>query len=285
MSWVLAALLLAARPPVPHELAGDVVGAVAFHVVEPDESLIEIARWYDVGYGEIAAANPGVDAFVPAAGTVVAVPTRWVVPRSAAQGVVLLNLSEMRLYLARRPPAVLFTFPVGIGDEGSETPLGAYRIISKEVAPTWHPPASVRAEDPELPPSVPPGPENPLGTHALRLSRSTILIHGTNKPWGVGRRVSHGCVRLYPEDIPRLFEVVGVGTQVLIVREPIKVGVSEGRVFLEVHDDPEFTRDYLEEARRLLGERGLLERVEPSRLAAAVSERSGVPVDVDQDGP
>ena len=282
MRAVLVALLLTSPAQVPHEVAGDVVGAVVSHVVERGESLIEIARWYDLGYGEMAAANPGVDAFVPEVGRIVVVPTRWIVPRSAALGVVLLNLSEMRIYLARRPPAVLFTFPVGIGDEGSETPLGAYRVIAKHVAPTWHPPDSVRAEDPELPEAVPPGPENPLGTHALRLSRPTILIHGTNKPWGVGRRVSHGCIRLFPEDIPRLFEVVPVGTPVLIVREPIKVGVHEGRAFLEVHDDAEFTLDYLEEARRLLAERGLLEHVDPARLASAVAGRTGVPVDVGQ---
>lgn len=279
---MLAALLalLALRADLAHEVGGDVVGAVAFHVVEEGESLIEIARWHDVGYGEIMAANPRLDPFVPEPGRIVIVPTRWIVPRAAEPNVVLLNLSEMRLYVVQRPPAYVLTFPVGIGDEGSETPTGAFRIIEKQVAPIWHPPPSIREEDPDLPEAVPPGPDNPLGTHALRLSRPTILIHGTNKPWGVGRRVSHGCIRLYPEDIPRLFEAVEVGARVLIVREPVKIAVEEGRVFVEIHQDDELSIDYLEEATRLLADRGLSGWIDRARLAAAASERTGLPVHV-----
>jgi L,D-transpeptidase ErfK/SrfK len=273
-------LLLALRAGPAHEVSGDAVGAVAFHLVEEGESLIEIARGYDVGYGEIVAANPRLDPFVPEPGRVVIVPTRWIVPSAAEPGVVLLNLSEMRLYVVQRPPAYVLTFPVGIGDEGNETPTGAFRIIEKLTNPTWHPPPSIREEEPDLPESVPPGPDNPLGTHALRLSRPTILIHGTNRPWGVGRRVSHGCIRLYPEDIPRLFEAVEVGTRVLIVREPVKIAVDEGRVFVEFHHDDEIPIDYLAEATRLLAERNLSRWIDRERLAAAATERTGLPVHV-----
>jgi lipoprotein-anchoring transpeptidase ErfK/SrfK len=282
---VIAALCFAAAPAeLAQEPAGDVVGTVALHAVDHGESLIEIARLYDLGYGEITAANPGIDPFVPQERSVVIVPTRWIVPRAATPGIIVVNLSEMRLYLARRPPAVLFTFPVGIGDEGTDTPLGTFHVIAKVAAPTWTPPDSIREEDPALPASVPPGPDNPLGTHALRLSRPTILIHGTNRPWGIGRRVSHGCIRLYPEDIPRLFEIVPVGTPVVIVREPIKVGVKDGRLYVEAHEDAELDIDYLEEAKRLLRERGLLERADLGELAAAMAERRGIPVDVGLDG-
>ncbi len=285
VTLALAAWILALRASLPQQLAGDVVGKVLRHHVEPGESLIEIARTYDLGFGEIATANRGVDPFVPAAGSEVVVPTRWVVPRAAVPGAVVVNLSELRLYLPRRKPAVLVTFPVGIGDEGSATPLGTFHVVEKRVEPTWYPPESIRKEHPELPRAVPPGEDNPLGSHALRLSNRTILIHGTQQPFGVGRRVSHGCLRLYPEDISRLYEVVPVGTTVVIVREPVKVGASEGRPVVEVHDDPEVQVDAFEEAMRLFTQRGLLGRVDASKLLAAVEEKSGVPVDVTADDP
>jgi L,D-transpeptidase ErfK/SrfK len=143
-------------------------------------------------------------------------------------------------------------------------------------------PASIRKERPELPEVVPFGPDDPLGTHALRLSSRSILIHGTNKPFGVGRRVSHGCIRLYPEDIARLYRIVPVGTAVTIVRQPVKAGQDGDRVFVEVHADegggPPL--EPLSEAKRLLADRGMMGRVDLAKLEAAVREKSGVPVDV-----
>ena len=141
----------------------------------------------------------------------------------------------MRLYQFPRAAGAPMMFPVGVGSEGWTTPVGTFSVIQKQVNPRWYPPASIRREEPDLPAMVPPGPDNPLGTHALRLSKGSILIHGTDKPFGVGRKASHGCLRLYPEDIPLLFERVPVGTQVTIVREPVKVGVRAGRVYVEVH--------------------------------------------------
>jgi len=245
----------------------EVIGAVRTHQVREGESLIEIARGYDLGFNEIAAANPGLDAFVPPAGAKVVVPTAWIVPRRSARGTLVINLSEMRLYLSVGPDRegtyTTFTLPVGIGSEGAATPPGEYRVAEKEVRPRWHVPRSIREERPDLPEVVPPGPDNPLGSHALRLSARSIMIHGTNEPFGVGRKVSHGCIRLYPEDIPWLFRLVGVGVPVSVIREPVKVGLDGDRVFVEAHAEeggrPE--PDYSSEARRLLAERGVLGRV------------------------
>jgi L,D-transpeptidase ErfK/SrfK len=263
--------------------AGDgVLGRVRTHRVAPGESLIEIARAYDLGHNEIAAANPGVDPFVPGTGATVKVPTAWILPSAAEPGTLVVNLSEMRLYLvlAAGGERSVVTFPVGIGAEGADTPLGRYRVVERIASPAWYPPRSIREEDPDLPEVVPPGPENPLGTHALRLSSRGILIHGTNRPWGVGRRVSHGCIRLYPEDIVRLYGLARVGMPVAIVREPVKVAVDGDRVHLEVHADVDLAVDYVEEAWEALSRKGVLGPVDRAKLAQAARARSGIPVDV-----
>jgi len=261
----------------------EVIGDVCFRAVLPDESLIEMARQYDLGFNEIEAANPGLDAFVPTVGATVAIPTAWILPRTRKPGTLVVNLSEMRLYQFPRVPGAPMMFPVGVGSEGWTTPLGSFSVIQKQVNPPWYPPASIRREEPDLPAMVPPGPDNPLGTHALRLSRGSILIHGTDKPFGVGRKASHGCLRLYPEDIPILFERVPVGTQVTIVREPVKVGVRAGRVYVEIHADEDSRLDPLAEANRLLTKRGLLGSADAQKLDAAVKEARGFPVDVSID--
>jgi L,D-transpeptidase ErfK/SrfK len=263
----------------------ELIGASCFRFILPGESLIEIARQYDLGYNEIESANPGLDAFVPTPGATVSIPTAWIVPRAAASGKgarIVVNLSEMRLYVFPKAGAPM-TFPVGVGSEGWTTPVGTFSVIQKQVNPPWYPPASIRKEEPDLPAMVPPGPDNPLGTHALRLSKGSILIHGTDKPFGVGRKASHGCLRLYPEDIPILYDRVPVGTQVTIVREPLKVGVRSGRIYVESHADDESKLDNLAEAKRLLAKRGLLGSVDSHKLDAAVRGVAGVPVDVTAD--
>jgi L,D-transpeptidase ErfK/SrfK len=261
----------------------EVIGAVCHRVVLPGESLIEMARQFDLGFNEIETANPTLDAFVPTPGAMVTLPTSWIVPRAAAPGKVVVNLSEMRLFVFPRTPGPVMTFPVGIGTEGWATPVGTFKVIQKQENPAWYPPASIRKEDPELPARVPPGPDNPLGTHALRLSKGSILIHGTDTPFAVGRRASHGCLRLYPEDIPVLYERVPVGAEVRIVREPVKVGTQAGRVFVEVHEDEDARVDLASEARKLLGKRGLLGSVDAGKLAEAIKEARGFPVDVTED--
>ena len=219
----------------------DVVGEIGTAIVAEGETLLDIARAHDLGYNEIAAANPGLDPWLPPPGSTVVLPTRFVLPAAPRRGVIV-NLAEMRLYYypepAGRGPEVL-TFPIGIGQEGWGTPLGVTEVIGKIKDPSWTVPASIREEhermgDP-LPGIVPPGPDNPLGAHALRLGLTSYLIHGTNKPYGIGRRASHGCIRLYPEDIEILFRHVTVPTPVWIIDQPYKLGRDGSRLVLEAH--------------------------------------------------
>jgi L,D-transpeptidase ErfK/SrfK len=278
---LLLTVLLATVPLVDVDVGDEeVLGVVGGRIVKRGESLIEIAREHNVGFNAIAAANPGLDPFVPTPGAPLTIPTAWILPRAAAPGTLVVNVSEMRLYHFPTARGAPLTFPVGVGMDEWKTPLGTFTVVSKTTNPAWYPPASVRREDPELPARVPPGPDNPLGTHALRLSEGSILIHGTDQPYGVGRKASHGCIRLYPEDIPRLFDLVPLKTRVTMVREPLKVGLRRGRVYVEVHDDRDARVDLRAEARRLLSKRGLATHVDTRRLEAALEARRGIPVDV-----
>ncbi len=257
----------------------DIVGKVGEYHVKKGESLIEIARTFDLGWNEISDANPDVDAFIPSTGLRVSIPAMWILPDSAVRRGVVINISEMRLYyFLGKGTNLVTTFPIGVGDEGTETPVGEFRIVEKIINPSWHVPKSIKEEKPELPSVVPPGPDNPLGSHALRLSVRSVLIHGTNKPWAVGRRATHGCLRLYPEDIPRLFLLVGKGERVTIIRQPVKAGVRKNRVFIEVHRDGKL--NYLREAVKALGGKGLLGRIDRQKLMLALKEKSGIPVDI-----
>jgi L,D-transpeptidase ErfK/SrfK len=261
--------------------AGDneVIGTMTRYVVQENDSLIEIARKFDLGFNEIAGANVNMDPFVPELGATVRIPTFWVLPNLPRERGIIINLSELRLYYYPYQNAkFVFTFPLGIGDEGSETPLGVFTIIQKRVDPIWYVPKSIQDERPDMPAQVPPGPDNPLGTHALRLSIGSYLIHGTNKPWGVGRRVSHGCIRLYPEDIPELYQLVPKGTKVIILRQPVKIGLKGGRIFLEVHRGE--TVDYYQEAMKLITVRKLLSRIDKRKLSRVLREKNGIPEDI-----
>ncbi len=220
----------------------DVVGAITTIEARHDDSLIDIARRHGLGYEEIIRANPNVDSWLPGEGTVVVLPTRYVLPPGPRRGVVL-NLAEYRMYYFPEPEGdelgVVMTYPMSIGRMDWETPLGRTKIISKVRNPAWYVPASVRAEhaaagDP-LPRIVPAGPDNPLGAHAMRLGLPGYLIHGTNRPAGVGMRVSHGCIRMLPEDIGFLFEEVDVNTPVRIINEPVKLGWDGDQLIMEAH--------------------------------------------------
>ncbi|WP_296806940.1 L,D-transpeptidase family protein [Thiocapsa sp.] len=220
----------------------DVVGDVRVVVARHEDTLPDFARRYGLGHDEIVAANPGVDPWLPGDGTRVVLPTQYVLPDAPREGVVV-NLATLRLfYFPKREegePQVVVTHPIGIGREGWRTPLGQMRIIQKTENPTWTPPASIRREraqrGEQLPGVVAAGPDNPLGAHAMRLSRPQYLLHGTNKPFGIGMRVSHGCIQLYPEDIARLFAEVPIGTKVTVVNQPYLVGSRGGEVYLEAH--------------------------------------------------
>lgn len=220
----------------------DVVGALTVIKARTEDTLLDIARRHGLGYEDIVRANPDVDTWLPGEGTEVVLPTRYVLPPGPRTGIIL-NLAEYRMYYYPAPedgkPAVVMTYPISIGRMDWETPLGRTSIVSKVRNPSWYPPESIRAEhaaagDP-LPRIVPPGPQNPLGEYAMRLGLPGYLIHGTNRPAGVGMRVTHGCIRMFPEDIDYLFGRVDIKTAVRIINEPVKVGWHGNELYVEVH--------------------------------------------------
>ena len=220
----------------------DVIGALSVAIAREDDTLLDIARRHGLGYEDIVRANPDVDTWLPGEGTEVVLPTRYVLPPGSRRGVVL-NLAEYRMYYYPAPndgePPVVMTYPISIGRMDWETPLGLTSIVAKVRNPSWYPPESIRAEhaaegDP-LPRIVPPGPKNPLGDYAMRLGLPGYLIHGTNRPAGVGMRVTHGCIRMFPEDIDYLFGRVDVNTPVRIINEPVKIGWDGDELVVEVH--------------------------------------------------
>jgi len=216
-------------------LSGDkVVGQVQEYVVQSGDKLADLARKFDVGYTEMLAANPGVDPWLPKPGTRLILPTLFMIPDVPRQGIVL-NLGERRLYYFPPGGATVETYPIGIGAIGFETPNGTTRVVRKEPNPTWIPTKSARDENPDLPAVVEPGPDNPLGDYALRLGWTNYLLHGTNKPDGVGRNVSHGCIRLYPEDIDRLFHEAAVGTPVRVVDQAADAAWIGNGLYVEAH--------------------------------------------------
>jgi L,D-transpeptidase ErfK/SrfK len=275
----LLLLSVTAVPAFASPYADVILGARYEYRVRENESLPEIARKFDLGVNEIADANPGVDIFVPGFGSIIQIPMVRILPDAPVTAGLVVNLPEFRLYVYPSDnPWTVSSFPIGIGDLGKETPVGNYTVNEKIINPAWHVPESILREKPELPRVVPPGPDNPLGSHALRLSHGTVLIHGTDRPWGIGTRSSHGCLRLYPEDIVRLFKLVSVGARVTIVNQPVKVAAEDERVFVEVHRYG--VKNYREEAVRLLRGKKLLERVDMPKLSRALHEMRGLPVDI-----
>ncbi|MBM4191823.1 MAG: L,D-transpeptidase [Gammaproteobacteria bacterium] len=248
-SLMLAVLFAGVLPigAVEYELRGD--GADIFGKLERiharhEDTLIEIARRYSLGYEELIRVNKGVDPWLPGEGTQIVIPGQRLLPTSNREGI-LVNLPEHRMYFfppaKTGEPSKIMTFPVSVGKMDWQTPLGTTTVVSKQKDPAWYPPASVRAEheargDP-LPFVVPPGPKNPLGRHALRLNipGGAYLIHGTNNPDAIGMAVTHGCLRMYPEDVAVLFDAVKVGTKVNLINEPLKMTRVAGEVWIEVH--------------------------------------------------
>lgn len=203
---------------------------------------VDVARRNGLGHSELRLINPTLDLWLPGNPEEIVLPKEFVLPMAPPKGIVL-NVPEMRLYYFRTDKHTgateVMTYPIGIGREGWNTPYTTTKVASKVKDPTWYPPESIRAEhaaqgDP-LPKRVGPGPDNPMGAYAIRLALPMYAIHGTNKPWGVGMRVSHGCIRLYPEHIEELFHVVPVGTPVNIVNQPYKIGLRGNRIYLEAH--------------------------------------------------
>ncbi|MEY6431449.1 L,D-transpeptidase family protein [Thioalkalicoccus limnaeus] len=246
--WLAAALLLAgtgiggtghAELYQLQRATDDVVGAAFFVRSRSEDTLLDIARLNGFGHDDMRSANPRVDMWVPGDGANVLIPNRFVLPDAPREGIVL-NLAEKRLYFfPPGEPTKVHSFPISIGREGHNTPVGQFHILAKNENPTWRPPAWIREqrakEGRPIPEVVPPGPDNPLGDFAMRLSDPSYLIHGTNRPWGLGMEVSAGCIRMYPEDIAHLFPMVDLKTQVTIVDQPVKIGWYGDELYLEVH--------------------------------------------------
>jgi len=269
-----------------------IVGSSRFYQVRKGDTLVDLARFYDLGYNEIVQANPGVDPWIPPENQTIVLPTEWALPQAAYEGLVV-NIPEMRAYYFHpnkgKGAQLVTTHPVGLGRDDWRTPQGKFRIVGKTVNPTWVIPESIqkeRREEKGLYDKVIPGgsPDNPLGKYRLELSMPGYRIHGTNIPWGVGWQVSHGCVRMYPEDIEQLFGMIKVGEPGEFVYQPVKIGAREGRIFAEVHPDIyRLTPGPYREAQRILAELKWSDRVDLRRLQRAVEEESGVPLDISLD--
>ena len=222
----------------------DVIGRLAVIRLEKGDTLPDIARHFSLGINEISTANPGVDVWVPEAGERIMLPLSFILPDAPRKGIVI-NLAAMRLFQFKGDSKSLAvsTYPIGVGTEERPSPMGQMYVARKATRPTWHVPASIaedhRKKGDPLPAKVMPGPQNPLGEYALYLSKSTYLIHGTNKPASIGLRATNGCIRLYPEDVKKLYENTPVKTPVSIVNQPYLVGQRDGVVYLEVHTPSE----------------------------------------------
>jgi L,D-transpeptidase ErfK/SrfK len=284
----------------------DIVGVVQITTSSEEDTLSDIARRFNVGYEEIVRANPGVDPWLPGEGTRIVVPTQFILPNAPREGIVI-NIAAMRLFYF--PPRkktenglekqIVYTHPIGIGKVGWATPLGTTKVVRRQKDPTWRPTPSIirehRKNGEELPAVVGPGPDNPLGRHALYLGWPSYLIHGTNKPAGVGLRSSHGCIRLYPEDIALLFENVKVGTPVRVVNQPFVFGWHEDQLYLQAYDvledDP---RDWQKAQRKLLSKalatsiqkelKRRNEEVNWEVVSQIAHNPRGIPVPISQEG-
>ncbi|WP_370869915.1 L,D-transpeptidase family protein [Methylobacter sp.] len=272
-----------------------IVGGLAAISAHDDDTLSDIARHFGQGYNDITIANPNISPWTLKAGTRVLLPLQFILPDTLRKGIVL-NLANMRMYYyPPKQPDTVFTYPVGVGREGWNTPLGQTAIIAKKLKPTWTVPESIRREhaakgDP-LPKAVPPGPDNPLGEYALLLGFSSYLIHGTNKPYGVGMQVSHGCVRLYPEDIEVLFKKTSVGTPVRIVHQSYMTAWDGDILYLEAHEPlqkwagqkkPQ-QKSLLKQLRQTAAEKGAT--VDWEKVGRILQRADGIPTPILVDSP
>ena len=266
-------------------------GRTTVYIARHEDTLLDIARRFRMGIAELRLANPGVDVWLPGDGTPIRIPSRFILPHGPRTGMVI-NLPEMRIYYYPTDESVVHTWPISIGREGWETPLGETTIVRKKVRPTWYPPESIREDYARrgeiLPRVVGPGPDNPLGSHALYLGLPAYLIHGTNKPYSIGMRVSYGCVRLYPEHIVELFDMVQPGTPVTLVHQNVKAGWEGNELYIEVHPttgDPneEAHPGMTEAVSAMIGatpEGALPATLDWKRVEAALVAANGIPVAV-----
>jgi L,D-transpeptidase ErfK/SrfK len=293
-------------PPVANERfeltpGQDVVGVVQVVRAGKDDTLTDIARRFNVGYEEIVRANPKVDPWLPGEGREIVVPSQFILPDAPRTGIVI-NIPAMRIFYYPPPRhgerQVVLTHPIGIGKVGWRTPEGVTKIVRRQKDPTWRVPVSVRKEHHEngedLEPVIGPGPDNPLGKYAFYLQWPSYLIHGTNKPAGVGLRSSHGCIRLYPEDIEQFFNMVPLGTEVRVVNQPFVFGWRDGQLYMQpfdvLEDDP---RDWTKAQKKLLNKslatrlqqelQAHHEHIDWERVGSLAREPRGVPVPITLD--
>jgi L,D-transpeptidase ErfK/SrfK len=278
--------------PLPDYPAGARVtlGKDKKYTVDEEDTMIDIARHFGLGYVEIRGANPDVDPWAPPPGSDVDIPLFTLLPRARQEGI-LVNLGKMRLYYFKDKGKPPLSFAIGIGREGLQTPVGETTVVRKMAQPSWFPTERMRKEKPWLPGAVPPGASNPLGERALYLGWPTFLIHGSNKPWGIGRRVSSGCMRMYPEDIRELFSITPVGTPVTVVDQPVLIAWHDDRLYLEVNPTQTqsveievdgrpskiipLSDEYKKEIQRIAGDGAAIDwRI----AAAAFEQRAGRPV-------
>ncbi len=293
--FAIAAALLAAlgltqaqAAQLPLQPDSDLIGQVQIHVARHEDTFADIGQAKDFGYLEMVAANPHVDAWLPGTGSKIVLPSMYVLPPGERSGIVM-NLAEYRLYYYPKDGQQVYTFPIGIGREGWSSPISNTRIIMKTPNPGWIPPESIRKEHAEagdpLPRYVPPGPDNPLGPYKMTLALPGYLIHGSNKKFGIGMRVSHGCFRMLNHNVLELAELVKVGEPVRIINQPYKLGIRDDQLYLEAHtpldDDgePSVVDKHTMVMELLLSREDLQDRVEIDwdRLREVVAEASGIP--------
>jgi L,D-transpeptidase ErfK/SrfK len=267
------------------------VGTLGVYVTQPGDNLLDLARRYDLGYTQLITANHGIDPWSPGPGRRVLLPARYLLPQGPRRGIIV-NLAQQRLFYFLPDGKSVETYPIGTGVQGWPTPVSTTRIVKKEAHPAWFPPISIRQERPGLVRMVPPGPDNPLGDFALRLGWPGYLIHGTNKPDGIGRNVSHGCIQLYPEDIERIFHEVPVGTPVRVIDEEVQSAWIEDDLYVAVYPSkeqideldtdvpmtPVLPSDLRERVADAAGDR--LDRVDWHMVDEAGRNRTGIPVRV-----
>ncbi len=285
----------------PDDQTVSVIGQPVRHRVKKKDTLLDIARQYNLGFNELESLYPFLDPWLPPVGEELLVPTMWVLPGGKRTGLVV-NIAEMRLYhfLDRNLFVKNFdkgeenkfesllpdhgfvrTYPVGIGAEDFRTPEGDFKVVEKRSKPHWYIPPSLQEKYAPVK-VVPPGPENPLGDYFMSIGEA-YGIHGTNNEWSIGRLVTHGCIRLYPEDIEALFFTVSAGTSVRIVYEPVKIGFLQGTIYAEVHPDIyNKIADFDQYAFRKLADFGLLEFVDLELFRKQLREKSGIPVNIGQ---
>ena len=255
-----------------------VIGNPTSYVVKEEDTFLDIAREHELGINEMTILYPGTDPWMPSPGKTLSIPAIWVLPPTKLEQLVV-NIPEMRLYVFKKDTAEVQTYPVGIGSEGWKTPEGDFSITEKRSNPKWYVPESLRKEYGVT--IMPPGPDNPLGKYFMRFANSSYGIHGTHMPWGVGRLISHGCIRCYAEHISLIYPQVGLGTKVEMVYEPVKLGIRKGSIYVEVHPDV-YAKipDFNQYASEKLKDFSLSDRVDPEKYRQAVESQDGVPRDV-----